>query len=357
MVVQGEEVIAVSCCNLVRKSPRADAFAMEVILFAVKASFQNQRVARRLEHALFLYCERERIGEAMILSENRVAHSRNWWTHRGGFNVRETLAFATFRGLEKYLDGAVPAGFVLPWPLYSDAVAEKKAEVVARVRALCDGLASSEDAVSADMLAKCGLNGLTVLVMPVLSWLSTHGKERGGTAGGNGNGDGSGNGDSDGNGDGDGDGRVLATEMGEECEMSAGEEGEMCTREGEQFGGREAALPSDAQGMGCAAPSSDEGRAADAAPSHPEVGRPSRGHRRPATSGRQQQAAAPNMRKLRVGEFMTGSGRYSSKLCDYGSHLSPCTSPHVHLCPCTSPYVHLCPYTLPHVLGTDTSYP
>ena len=48
------------------------------------------------------------------MSENRVAHSRNWWTHLGGFNVRETLAFATFRGLEKHLDGAVPAGFVRP---------------------------------------------------------------------------------------------------------------------------------------------------------------------------------------------------------------------------------------------------
>ena len=187
MVVQGQEVIAASIFNMVRKRVRSDVVTMQIMLFAVKRDFQNQGVARRLLWALFKLCNREgfQTDKLMVLSANRPESTQNWWTVKGGFSTDEgdDLAnegsYTTYDAFERFFTGgSVPDAFLLPWPMYPDVQNEAHAEGQARRRAVHEKqLAAREDEVTAEMLARCGFNEITVLVCPVSSWLASHGEQ------------------------------------------------------------------------------------------------------------------------------------------------------------------------------------
>ncbi|KOO35982.1 hypothetical protein Ctob_010804 [Chrysochromulina tobinii] len=88
LIVQGEEVIAAACTCIVRANSRSKSIALEVLLFAVKASYEKQGVATRLVSEIFRHCRARVIPEVMILSDKRIEQPRNWWVLKGGFELQ-----------------------------------------------------------------------------------------------------------------------------------------------------------------------------------------------------------------------------------------------------------------------------
>jgi hypothetical protein len=167
LIVQGEEVIAAACTCIVRASSRSKLIALEVLLFAVKASYEKQGVATRLVNEIFRHCRACEIPEVMILSEKRIEHPRNWWVLKGGFELqgRPNQAFGHLDGLMKHMGlNELPQSFMLPWTIFKDGAEERRNHALACKRAMQQGIASTESAVSAS-------NSLTILVAPVSEWL------------------------------------------------------------------------------------------------------------------------------------------------------------------------------------------
>ena len=177
VIVQGEEVIAAACTCIVRANSRSKPIALEVLLFAVKASYEKQRVATRLVQEIFRHCSRLEIPipNVMILSEKRIEQQRNWWALKGGFE----LAFCHLDGLMKHMGlNELPQSFMLLWPIFKDGAEERRNHALACKRAVQQGIASTESAVTFDDLAKlqpttksCDYHMLTILVARVSEWL------------------------------------------------------------------------------------------------------------------------------------------------------------------------------------------
>ena len=167
-------VIAASCFNLVRTSKRAEPFAMQVLLFAVKESYERQGVARRLESELFRYCSEKGIDSMVVLSGKRTEQDRNWWMLKGGFELPGASAVTSFDELSNPIGGllgsSVPDSFLLPWNMHKDAMEQKATENAARKQAVQRGLANSEAEVTWDQMHNCGLDQITALIAPVQTW-------------------------------------------------------------------------------------------------------------------------------------------------------------------------------------------
>ena len=290
---------------------------LQVVLFAVKKAYQKQGVARNLERDLFRYCSKKGIGELAILSEKRANESRNWWVLRGGFDPASgpALALTNFAVLKRHLVQrrgeqpctSVPSSFLLPWHIHADAAEERAAEAEARRKAVHDGLAESERQVSPDQLARCGFNLITVLMVPVPQWCALHDTQAPRH-------------DEVADDDGDDDGEVAEEdeEEGEEDDEEEGEEEDEEEEDEEEMAEPEAD-EADTYGGEDAEEDAEEGEeAAAAAPAARPAAVAARhsGRQRPAR--RASAAAAPNMRKLRVGEFMMGSGVFTKKMVAYG---------------------------------------
>jgi hypothetical protein len=129
LIVQGEEVIAAACTCIVRANSRSKSIALEVLLFAVKASYEKQGVATRLVSEIFRHCRARVIPEVMILSDKRIEQPRNWWVLKGGFELqgRRNQAFGHLDGLMKHMGlNSLPPSFMLPWTIFQDAVEERR---------------------------------------------------------------------------------------------------------------------------------------------------------------------------------------------------------------------------------------
>ena len=164
-------VIAACSFNLCKKTHREEhAWALEVILFAVRKDFEGQGVARRLLQELFRFASDQKIGQLIVLSAERMDHPRNYWMVKGGFDCDNvSSACSTFTGLNKHFNG-VPDCLILPWEMFNDEAAERAAEVAARKKAVQSGDVSREEDATAEQLAKYGFNLVTVLVAYVPCW-------------------------------------------------------------------------------------------------------------------------------------------------------------------------------------------
>ena len=131
---------------------------------------------------LFDYCRRHTIGRVLVLSEKRIEQPRNWWCAKGGFDGAGE-ALTTFDALAKYLSKhekgvqGLPSSLLLPWTMHKDAAAERTAESNARKRAVERRLVESEHAASVDQLAQCGFNEITVLVVQTEEWSRVHDRD------------------------------------------------------------------------------------------------------------------------------------------------------------------------------------
>ena len=228
-------VPAVRSFALVRQGKNASSrrgggspWALELILFAVQRSFERYGVARRLQKALFEFCEQEAIPKMVVLSAELVGQKRNWWCTAGGLNPATAssaaandddeedsdeddedegcVAFTNFSALRAHLGSHdVPDSFILPWDMHASGKDERRARNQAINKAMELKL-TDEDAtaksVRPDVLARCGFKNITILVADVQGWLRNHGERsvRGGSGGGAGS---SGVGSSGGANDGD----------------------------------------------------------------------------------------------------------------------------------------------------------
>ena len=212
IITQGDKEIVGACSfNLVRESKRdrgaitgSNTWGMEIILFAVKRSFEGQKVASSLNDALFKFCHERDIKYMTVLNQKRVGQSRtcfcataphpcrqslplrrlrtgNWWVDRGGFTGGISNAFTNFASLNKHCMSSssgltkktVPEQLIIPWDMHKDDASERLAEASAR-KELCENGLTVED-MTIDKLTRCeAYNKLSVLIVSVDKWYDAH---------------------------------------------------------------------------------------------------------------------------------------------------------------------------------------